>query len=400
MKGGTSSPTAGLARLHYNPDLPPPASCWPDETQRLLLQACLCEKDKAASAFQEWDSRVDVLKLDHGSNRLMALLFRNLEKQGIRSPDHERLKGNWRYYWYQNKLLLGEFLDITSKMEADGIPLIALKGIPLALFYYRDMGARPMSDFDILVPSVKITQAITFLKDRGYEPKFGHLEQRIPYTNGCGFTKKGSTEIDLHWHVLHDCFYQWSDDSFWEGARIEKGEGISLSTLCAEDHFLHACAHGMRYNKIPPLRWLVDAWMILKEAGNRMDFDRLIQQAERRRLASPVQKTIRYFEKHLSLPIDHPAALATNRMKVSFYEKVEYFHRIHPSENLPSYIPLWFQYQRWKQGGDARLHKKGFLGYYAQRRKLPDRLAALLYILKTTFKKSMIPWFQNRQAQE
>src|SRR5690606_39358610 len=49
------------------------------------------------------------------SNRLMALLYRNLERAGVRSPEHDVLKGNWRYHWYLNRRRLRDFAALQDR---------------------------------------------------------------------------------------------------------------------------------------------------------------------------------------------------------------------------------------------------------------------------------------------
>jgi hypothetical protein len=366
------------SRIAYESDWPAPASCWPNETQSLLLKACLCGQKAAEAAFREWNGRVDVLKLDHGSNRLMALLFRNLDKHGIRGPDHERLKGNWRYHWYQNKMLVKNFRELYGNLEKAGIPSAALKGMPLILFYYPDIALRPMEDFDLLVQRQDVARTITFLTGQGYMPKredlvLETLEKTIEESNGCGFIKEGTADVDLHWHVLHDCFYPWSDEAFWKKAGLLDSEGLSVRTLSPEDHLIHACAHGMRYNLVPPLRWIVDTFMILQKCGDRMDFNYLKWAAEERELALPVRKTLEYLKQQGILPSDHPALSLVPRLQVSCFERVEYPYRIHPAPRLPSFIRDWFQYQRRKHGSAVAAD---FLEYYRLRKNLPDREAA------------------------
>src|SRR5690606_3745695 len=142
---------------------------------------------------------------------------------------------------------------------------------------------------DLLVRRQDVRRAIDHLTSRGYEPKrydldFGSLEETINRSNGCGFLKKGAADIDLHWHVLHDCLEDWSDEAFWDRSALRDRQGLGVRMLCPEDTLLHICAHGMKYNELPPLRWLVDAAMVLRSSGDTLDVDHLHRAAERRAL--------------------------------------------------------------------------------------------------------------------
>ena len=270
------------AKLEFDYSLAEPRSCWPTTTQRLLLQACLGGPALAREAFRAWRGRVNVFKLDEGSNRLMALLCRNLERAGVRAPEHEILKGNWRYHWYINKGRMREFAAVQALLVKAGIPAVALKGVPLAAFYYEDLGARPMTDFDLLVRREHGAAAVECLLAAGYQLNFPFKPDHLVHHNGRTFFKKGATDIDLHWRVLHDIKNPWSDDEFLAGAKTRVFEGTPIRFLRAEDQVIHLCSHGMRHNVVAPLRWLADVAVVMRREGDRMDLDYLWDAARRR----------------------------------------------------------------------------------------------------------------------
>ncbi len=382
-------------RLGYDPKLPPPVSCWPTKEQTLLLKACLAGPELARKAFADWHGRVNIFKLDHGSNRLMALLYRNLERAGVRAPEHEVLKGNWRYHWYLNKTRWREFGELGKQFEAAGLPMLALKGVSLAPFVYQDLGTRPMADFDLLVPKARAREAADFLRGAGYRTVTKNIEQKFAEANGVEFYRDGSSCVDLHWHVLHDALVDWSDEEFWARSETRVFEGVEARTLGPEDHFLHACAHGMRYNPVPPLRWLADATLLLEREGARMDVDYLMRAAERRRLADPVRRTLDWIARHLDLPAGNPVLAARRGVRVSVYEKVEYPFRVFPDKGLPGFVPQWRAYSRNRLLGDPKAGKGGFLRVYATSKGIGSRAGAGLNIGVMAVKR-LVPWLARR----
>jgi hypothetical protein len=56
--------------------------CWPNEPQRLLLQAALLDGDRASTASRAWCARIDLDLLDAGSLRLLPLLYRAMTARG------------------------------------------------------------------------------------------------------------------------------------------------------------------------------------------------------------------------------------------------------------------------------------------------------------------------------
>ena len=97
---------ASIPRLPFarsqDQDLPgDPATdaLWPTPAQELLLRSALLTGPGALEAWQRWKSQHDLVEseLDHGSFRLLPLVYRNLSAQGIEEPHLARLKGIYRY---------------------------------------------------------------------------------------------------------------------------------------------------------------------------------------------------------------------------------------------------------------------------------------------------------------
>jgi len=383
-------------RLGYDDGHPLPRSCWPTTIQRLLLQACLGGPDLTRAAFAAWHARVNVFKLDHGSNRLMALLCRNLERAGVRAPEHEVLKGNWRYHWYQNKSRLREFSKLQERLAAAGIPVVTLKGIPLAAFYYEDIGVRPMGDIDVLVPRQHARAAVDFMLMDGYRLNFPFSEEDVVKKNGRTFVKEGATEVDMHWRVLHDFKQPWSDEALWAGVQTRMFDGIPLRFLRMEDQILHLCAHGMRYAEISPLRWLADVTVVLRREGHRMDMDYLLREAGRRELLNPIKQTFAWLERHLDLSCAPLLRQAFRKIRPSWSEScVDYLWRAHPVDGLPGLVPLWIEHWRSKVGLNVHNRHKGFLTFYARRNQLRGKGQAAAHIT-LMFTKRIIPWLVRR----
>ena len=375
-----------------------PRSCWPTTTQRLLLQACLGGPELARAAFAAWHARVNVFKLDHGSNRLMALLYRNLERAGVRAPEHDVLKGNWRYHWYLNKSRLRDFAKLQAKLAAAGIPVVAMKGIPLAAFYYEDIGVRPMADVDLLVRREDAKAAVACLLADGYRLSVPFAETDIATKNGRTFTKEGASEVDLHWGVLHDFNVAWSDEALWSGSQTRPYDGMVLRFLRAEDQILHLCSHGMRYNVVAPLRWLADVAMVLRRDGHRIDMDYLVREASRREMLNSVKLTFGWLEKNLDLPCAPLLRRGLRRMNPSWEERLDYFWRAYPVKGLPGLVPLWVEHWRVKVALGAAHRHRGFLRFYAQRNRLSGKRAAAAHIALMLAKR-VTPWLARRNAE-
>ena len=91
-----------------------------------------------------------------------------------------------------------------------GLDTMVLKGAPLLLLYYRDVGARGMNDFDILIPTGQVEPAIDLLKTTEWSTGFTTSRSRLRLTHSMIY-QSGEYDFDLHWHVMEECCQPDSD---------------------------------------------------------------------------------------------------------------------------------------------------------------------------------------------
>jgi hypothetical protein len=136
--------------------------------------------------------------------------------------------------------------------------------------------------------------------------------------------------------------------------------------LAPADQLLHVCVHGIEWNPVPPLRWIVDSLMIMKSAN--IDWHRLIAQAQRCRLVFQLKVTMNYLCAKFSAPVPAEILRSIQQIPVSKSEVREYDYKIQNYRLKPlGFIPvLWFRYRR--LNGEQRLRQKliGFARYLRQ----------------------------------
>lgn len=137
------------------------------------MQAALMNGGDAVAAWKEWQSGVDLEdQLDQGSFRLLPLLYTNLKQQGVDDPLMGKLKGIYRQAWSKNQTLFHEMSRVVKFLQDQGIQTMLLKGAPLSLLYYRNNGARPMADIDVMVHRNQVLQAYRLLINAGWTRPF------------------------------------------------------------------------------------------------------------------------------------------------------------------------------------------------------------------------------------
>src|SRR6202008_4308852 len=125
--------------------------------------------DEAAAAWADVRSDLVLDDLwDAELHRLLPLVHSKLRAAGVADPDLARLRGLPRRTWYENQVALHRVRPGLDQLRAAGIPTLFLKGAPLALEHYGDLGLRPMADIDVLVPWADAPRALDLLEAAGW----------------------------------------------------------------------------------------------------------------------------------------------------------------------------------------------------------------------------------------
>ena len=295
---------------------------WPSGPQELLLVAGLEDAPVAVAAWDRWLTVAGETEFDVGSQRLAPLVFTNLSRFGVRHPELARFKGLYRRAWYQNQLLLRRAAEVIDHLHRYGIPTLMLKGIPLSLGAYGDMGARPMTDIDLAVPRRDAVAASRLLLEQGWTLGVPVERIRPEWQVAATFRAPDGVELDLHFSVFHECLDGAGTEATWARAREIDIGGVGSLAPCAEDQLLHTIAHGIRSNPVPPIRWVADAVRLMR-AGKPLDWAILVDQASAVRLTFAVGQAMTYLSATFDCVPDELLD-PLSRHRVSLVERFEY----------------------------------------------------------------------------
>ncbi len=341
--------------------------CWPTGEQVLLLRAALLQGEDAIAAWKQWKKTVDFESLDTGSYRLLPLLYRNLSAHGVHDTLMAKLKGVYRRTWYNNQLLFHKILAVLHSFHQAGIQTMLLKGAVLVLDYYQDYGIRPMDDFDVLVRTADAPATISLLKTMGWiTPEIIKPETLISRMHAISFKNESGQNLDLHWHVLAECLHENADYDFWTGAISLQLGDVSTYALNPTDQLLHACIHGARWNLLPPIRWVADAMTIINSSQAEIDWERLLTQAEQRRLVLRLKETLTILRELLDAPIPLSILQRLQDKPISKFERLEYIAFSGEGQKMPvlwTLIIKYSYYVRLTNTGDTRLSFLDFIRY-------------------------------------
>jgi len=296
-----------------------------------MLRAALLQGELALESWNEWRRNVNIDVIDFGSHRMIPQLYRNLQRHGVKDPLMDRLKGVYRYYLYKNEILMHRIGALLAAFEDAGIQTMALKGVALIQLYYRESGLRPMLDADVLVHAQQAEQAMELLTRLRWKPvRYRRPQLRIPILHSTPFEDDGGRQMDLHWHLLWECFNAKDDDDYWKCAiPIQIGEVQTLA-LNATDQLLHICWHGARWNEVPPIRWIADAMAIMGESAEEIDCARLLKQAQKHHIVMPVKDALEYLKKTFDAPVPDTLLKSLAAVRISKIERENYDVALNP----------------------------------------------------------------------
>ena len=154
-----------------------------------------------------------------------------------------------------------------------GIPLLVIKGIPLALQTTGSLTARGRGDCDLFVDPAEVGAAIALLQSAGFALSYGtscvgddsmrgrysrFVSIEISLERDAGGRRQW---IDLHWHATHVRGVLPGFQALWQRGEELQINGQPIRTLSHRDALVHACCHAT-----------TDRWMALR---NLVDIERL-----------------------------------------------------------------------------------------------------------------------------
>jgi hypothetical protein len=147
---------------------------------------------------------------------------------------------------------------------------------------------------------------------------------------------------------LAECCQADADDNFWAAAEPLVIEGVPTRSLCAADQLLHTCTHGVRWNYIPPIRWIADAVTIVRAHPN-LDWDRLVWQAQQRHLVLPLREALGYLTREMAVTIPQVTLTRLRAIPVTAAARREYTANTRPANANGPLLRLWLHYQNYRR---------------------------------------------------
>jgi hypothetical protein len=319
----------------------------------LLLEAAVLPPELAVPAWEKLRTGGGPRSAVPAAQRLLPQLYGNLLDAGVDDAGLAVPRVAYRKTWARNRILLRELATILDAFRDAGIDTLVLKGAALIALAYGDHGRRPTTDVDVLVPHDLAVAAMRLLESRGWRSSLGSPEALVEVRHADEFVDARGRRLDLHWSVLKETCGKSANDDFWLASIPLELDGAPTRALCPADQLLHVCVHGSQSGPVQPLGWIADSVVLLRAQGDALDWERLLEQARRRRLIVPLREALGTLDVVWAGAVPHDVLDALAREQTTRFDRLE--HRIKRRRRplLGSLPVLWFDYRRLARGQGA-----------------------------------------------
>ena len=320
--------------------------------------------DAALSAWKSWRQRNDLDRVDRGARRLLPLVYRHSTRLGVDAPDLERLKELYLQSWLRNQVRFRWAAEAVGALREEGLDVMVLKGAALSVLHYRDAGARPMDDVDLLVRTEHAGAALDVLAGLDWTPTAtAPRETFLAVRHAEALTRPDRAILDLHWNALRQ---PGSDGAFWDASVEMDIGGEPVRALCPTDELLVACVHGSSWDEVPPVRWVADALTVLGAAEGAIEWDRLVTEARSRHVTAELTDAFAYLRERFDAAISEAAFAELRSTRRHLHERIGHRAALASPSPARTLCVRWDHYRRLRDLDTPFPRPSSFAAYATQ----------------------------------
>ncbi|WP_404405937.1 nucleotidyltransferase family protein [Jeotgalibacillus malaysiensis] len=239
------------------------------------------------------------------------------------------LKQSYKKNMFLLKWLSIESQKVVKRLSDEEIKVIPLKGGFFAERYFGDACARATSDLDLLILPQDIEKTSALLQSSGFLKN----EEEIDGHFHTSFYRpvKGSTipfSVEVHWGFMRGDTTGIDMENIWENAM--QSTLPYMYQLSDEDTFYFTCLHGWRHNLDSP-KYFIDLIQVLQEAKEPVDFQQLLERAERERTY-----------KRITFVLNHLVNETPFLFEVGILESLTIKQKLYPHDTYRAFIQYQF----------------------------------------------------------
>jgi hypothetical protein len=218
-----------------------------------------------------------------------------------------KVKAIYQYHWLADKRLRHQSEELIGLLSRLDTPFVILKGLALGSTVYPDTACRPTTDIDLFVDPGYFAKVVSKARS------FGFICRGQSF-HATALVRPNFPEIDIHRSPYHRSFSACFVVPLFD--RLVS-IGPHTFTLGPEDQLLHTIAHGTRSNVVSPLRWVVDAVLILRQASDHFSWELLVAEAVRLNLIDSAIMALQTIHSVDPLVVDADAIRKLENLSVS-----------------------------------------------------------------------------------
>ena len=210
----------------------------------------------------------------------------------------------------------------------------------MILHYYRNFGMRVLGDIDILIERKELPLVDAILQLSGWRsnpaPGFDiHNQEHLNRWHALHFTHSENMHLDLHWSFIEE------NSPFLDRAVLDQSRPLCSNPIISipdpGDLLLQTCLHGVKYSPVPLIRWIPDAMTLLNQASKEIDWERLIDLANRARICTPLSLAFQYLVENFDAPIPLFVHKKLKRASSIRLEHLEYWSHAQGHHNIAAW---------------------------------------------------------------
>ena len=186
-----------------------------------------------------------------------------------------------------NLKLAAETIRLQRALEAAGIPVLVLKGIPLAQLAYGSLRLKHSRDIDLLIPPACAEAALRLVERDDYAlvlpARQLNATQRNAVVRYCRevelVNRVSKVRMELQWRLADNPLLLKGVDVNSPAQSVRIGDSMNVRTLAADDLFAALCVHGA-VHAWARLKWLADLNALIATSG--ADIAHLYRHAQER----------------------------------------------------------------------------------------------------------------------
>jgi hypothetical protein len=346
----------------------------PDAGQELLVRAAVVGGSVGRRAWTTWFERMPAgaERYDHGSERLLPLVYRAMLRNDAEIPGRELLATSYRRSWYSHNRLLRTAQPALDVLHDAGYDVMVVKGVALAARFYDDRGARSIGDVDIVVREEQAVEALDALLRSGWrsdDPAIS-AEELLGRNHAIALVDDHGGNVDLH-RRMFQLSRAGLDAPVWDRAVMMNLNNVSVLTPCVADEMLLAVVHGWAWSAVSSIRWIPDVAALTPHMEHD-DWQTLIDEARRREVSYRVWTGLKEVQGHFDVPV--PSWVLDEFASgpfASFEESEERWH-VKAHARVPPGVFAYYEYVRQEGSPTGIVWWTRFARHYASVVAMPD----------------------------